>query len=175
MNVPETMREKADVLLAEFRENHAADEAFDYLVQSCYFKEEIVTQRKMERTMTVLVNVFIVFMLTMIGLLLLHIKSQSEIVEMERRYAFMECFGMRKSERVKLQKKEIARFVEVPMFMAVIISFIFTGITLCVRDFRISDIVAYACKASVIWGIYIVVQLLNMKLIQRNMVKRIEG
>lgn len=175
MNVPDKMRTRADGILKEFRENHAADEAFDYLVQSVYSKEEVTLQRTMERTMTILVNTFIIFMLTMMSILLLHIKSQAEIDEMERRYEFMECFGMRKSERVNLQKKEISRFVEIPMLTAVIVSPILTAITLHLRGFEQNDIFAYMSKAAVIWIVYMVVQFLNMKLIQKNIVKRIEG
>lgn len=175
MDVPEELSEKAETILEVFKENHILDESFDYLVQSVYEKEEIVTQRKMERTMTILVNVFIIFMLTMIGIFLLHIKSQAEVAEMERRYAFMECFGMRKSERVKYQKQEISRFIELPFFITIIAVPILTFITLRIRGFYIADMISYVGRAAIIWGIYAGIHVLNMKLIQHNMVKRIEG
>lgn len=175
MNVPETMNGQVEDALSRFKENHAMDEAFDYLVQSYYAKEEVVTQRKMERAMTILVNVFIIFMLTMISIFLLHIKSQAEVAEMEKRYKFMECFGMPKAERMKLQKQEIARFVEVPVAITGIAVPVLTFITLHVRGFSLAEVLEYLGKAAVLWAVYLIIQLLNMKLIQHNMVKRIEG
>lgn len=81
-----------------FREAHQEDEAHDSMVKSAYAKEEAVRQRYVERMADMTVNGCLILMLLAISLFLLHVKVKMELTQMQKRYQFMECFGMRQTE-----------------------------------------------------------------------------
>lgn len=166
VNVPEKYRAYADQIMAAFREGHAFDESFDPLVKSAYSKSEAVRQRRMERLLEITVGGFIWVMLLLVSILLLQMKIKVELPEMKERYIFMERLGMRKKERIRKEKREISRFVYVPLGLALPVSLIFTGITIRMRDFAVGDIIRYGKYALVLTGIYLLAQLANLKYLQ---------
>lgn len=174
VNVPESYQSRADEILAGFREAHAFDEDFDPLVKSAYVSKDAMHQRQMERRMETLVNGMILLMLTVVGLFLLRIKIKMDMQELEKDYRFFEVFGMSEKERINLMKMEISRLVWVPLVVAMAISVIFTGIVFKLRLYDLGDMMDYVKYGAVLWGVYFVVQLVNLKMLQRQIVNRLE-
>lgn len=175
VNLPESavreQEERADQIMAEFQEAHAYDESFDPLVKSAYSKKEAVTRRQMEHILETVMNGFVLVMLLTAGILMLHMKVNMELPEIKTRYQFMECFGMRRAERVRNMKKEVSRFVWIPLGTGAVISMVFTGIVWRLRDFQTDDIRRYVLWQGLIWIIYAIIQIGNMKWLQRMVIK----
>lgn len=88
-NVPEKYQKKADQLTIDFAKQHAYDESFDSLVKSTYTKTEAAKKRQMERILECVMNGFVLIILSVISMLLLHMKVQMELPDMRKRYQFM--------------------------------------------------------------------------------------
>lgn len=174
INVKEEYRRKADEIVSRFRKAHEYDESLDPLVDSAYSKETAASRRQMEHVFEITVNGFICIMLLAVGLLLLYMKVEMEVPEMKARYQFMDRIGMRKKERIRAEKKEIARFVKIPLGIAVPLSLVFTVIVFQLRDFTRQDISAYGLYGGGICLIYVFAQFAVMKYLQYKTIRNIE-
>lgn len=174
VKVEENYRGVADEIVEQFRGNHAYDESFDSFVKSAYAKEEAGNRRQMERTMEMTVNVCILVILTSISTLLLHMKVQMDLPELKERYHFMKCFGMNKKQRVSLEKKEISRFVRLPLAFSFGISSVFTLIVFFLRDFQKVDVQSYFLYGGMFWLFYTMIQILNLKWLEHIVVRHVE-
>lgn len=103
-NVPEKYQKKADQLTIDFAKQHAYDESFDSLVKSTYTKTEAAKKRQMERILECVMNGFVLIILSVISMLLLHMKVQMELPDMRKRYQFMNRLGMNRRERICIEK-----------------------------------------------------------------------
>lgn len=68
-------------------------------------------------------------------------------------------------------KKEVSRFVWIPLGTGTVISMVFTGIVWGLRDFQMDDIRRYVLWQGLIWMIYAIIQIGNMKWLQRMVIK----
>lgn len=174
VNVPEKYQERADEILGEFRKSHAFDEAFDPLVKSAYISADARHQRETERQMETIVN-GIVLLLLAVEIFLLRMKMKMDLPELRRDYRFFEVFGMSSAERIRLMKREVSRYVWVPLILAGVISFVLTGIVFGLRMYEIKDVQNYLKYGILLWGGYILAQAVNLKLMQRSLVRDLEG
>lgn len=173
-NVPEKYQKKADQLTIDFAKQHAYDESFDSLVKSTYTKTEAAKKRQMERILECVMNGFVLIILSVISMLLLHMKVQMELPDMRKRYQFMNRLGMNRRERICIEKKEISRFVTIPSVIAVIVTVLYSGIVFGLRDYHLNDVKNYVINAGVLWIIYFILQWLNLKWLEDTIVKKIE-
>ena len=173
-NVPEKYQKKADQLTIDFAKQHAYDESFDSLVKSTYTKTEAAKKRQMERILECVMNGFVLIILSVISMLLLHMKVQMELPDMRKRYQFMNRLGMNRRERICIEKKEISRFVTIPSVIAVIVTVLYSGIVFGLRDYHLNDVKNYVINAGVLWIIYFILQWLNLKWLEDMIVKKIE-
>lgn len=174
VNVPEEYRERAEKILTAFRKDHAFDEQFDPLVKSAYDSGEEMHQREMERQMEMIVNGTILLMLLAGGTLLIHMKIRMDMPEMRKDYHFLATFGMDKEERICLEKREISRYVWIPLALAGGVSVVLTGLIWKLRLYEMSDIVNYIKYGILVWGGYVILQILNMKWMQKSIVRELE-
>lgn len=174
LKVPPKYQKRADQILEEFKEKHIYDDSFNPLVKSVYSKSEEVQQRKMQRLMEVTANGLIVVILLVVSIFLLYMKVKMEEQEMRTRYRFMECFGMRQEERIQAEKREISRFVWLPLVLTVPIVFVFTAITFYLRQFSVADVLHYAVYASVVVIVYVAIQIVNLKYLQNSVTRKVE-
>lgn len=175
VNVPEEYFAQADKILANFRENHAFDEDFDPLVKSGYASHEAIQQRKIERRMESIVNGMVLLMLLVAEMFLLRMKIEMDIPELKRDYQFLEVLGMRQEERIYLEKREVSRFVWIPLGLAALLSIILTVIVFILRMYQIEDVINYTKYGILIWIGCAGVQLMNLKLLQREVIRKLEG
>lgn len=175
VQIPEQYQEQADERIQSFRKAHAYDESLDPLVESVYIKSEAVIRRQMEHILEIVMNGFVLGMLTLAGLFILRMKVNMELPEMQTRYQFLECFGMYQKERIQIMKKEISLFVWIPLGTGMIIALAFTGIVFKLRDFQIEDILYYFIVCGGIWILYSVIQIWNLKRLQKLVIRKIEG
>lgn len=173
-NVPEKYQKKADQLTIDFAKQHAYDESFDSLVKSTYTKTEAAKKRQMERILECVMNGFVLIILSVISMLLLHMKVQMELPDMRKRYQFMNRLGMNRRERICIEKKEISRFVTIPSVIVVIVTVLYSGIVFGLRDYHLNDVKNYVINAGVLWIIYFILQWLNLKWLEDTIVKKIE-
>lgn len=174
INVPEEYAGKADEIVKRFREAHAYDESLDPLVDSAYSRREAVGKRQMEHAFEVIVNGFICIMLLIVSILLLYMKVEIEFPEMKVRYQFMERIGMRQKERIRAEKKEIDRFVKIPLGIAAPVSLVFTLIVFRLRYFDRQDVLLYGMYGGGICLLYALVQIAVMKYLQFKTVRKVE-
>ncbi len=174
INVPEEYAGKADEIVKRFREAHVYDESLDPLVDSAYSRREAVGKRQMEHAFEVIVNGFICIMLLIVSVLLLYMKVEIEFPEMKVRYQFMERIGMRQKERIKAEKREIDRFVKIPLGIAFPVSLTFTVIVFQLRDFHRQDVLLYGMYGGGICLFYALVQVAIMKYLQFKTVRKVE-
>lgn len=175
VNVPEESFAEADKILTSFRENHTFDENFDPLVKSAYASREAVNQRNAERQMETIVNGMVLLMLVVAQIFLLRMKIEMDIPELKRDYQFLEILGMRQEERIYLEKREVSRFVWVPLCLAALLSVILTGIVFALRMYQTEDVIHYLKYAVLIWSGCAGVQFMNLKLLQRAVIRKLEG
>ena len=175
VNVPEKGQERADEILGEFRKSHAFDEAFDPLVKSAYISADARHQRATERQMETIVNGIVLLMLLAVEIFLLRMKMKMDLPELRRDYRFFEVFGMSSAERIRLMKREVSRYVWVPLILAGVISLVLTGTVFGLRMYEIKDVQNYLKYGILLWGGYILAQAVNLKLMQRSLVRDLEG
>ena len=175
VNVPEEYRAQADEILEEFRTAHAFDEQFDPLVKSAYIGSEGRHQRQMEQQMEMLVNGIVLLMLLAVGMFVLRMRMKMDLPELKQDYRFFVTFGMEEKERIRLMKREVSRYVWVPLALACGISLLLTGILWKLRLYQAADMAAYLKWGLPVWGVYVLAQVLNMKLLQKNVNRELEG
>lgn len=93
---------------------------------------------------------------------------------MQKRYQFMECFGMRQTERVRTERREVSRFLWIPLLLSAVFVPVFTGIVFRLREFDAGEIRAYLLCWAGLAAIYLAVQLLNLKILEYDVTKKVE-
>lgn len=171
LQVPETAKTDVEQRMKEFAQNHTEDEKVNACVKSYYFREKEMKQRNAERIMEEMVNLFLIVMLLVVSMFLLHTKVEAEIPSYQAKYQFLEILGMREKERIATAKKEITPFIAAPLIIAGTVCLILTGITLHLRQYEMSDVTGYLRYAAVIYAGYIFVQYLDLKFLQRHVLK----
>ena len=82
--------------------------------------------------------------------------------------------GMNRRERIRIEKKEISRFVTIPSVIVVIVTVLYSEIVFGLRDYHLNDVKNYVINAGVLWIIYFILQWLNLKWLEDTIVKKIE-
>ncbi len=166
---------KVEDVLAVFKANHKADEHYDSNVLSYYGKEETVSEKEAERLLKEISNGFIVVILLLISLLILYMKVQSELSETKNRYEFLDYMGMPQKERIQSMKKEISRFVWIPLGITAVTVPVFTVLVWRLRHFTESDMTRYLQIMAAEAVIYAAVQVLAMLVLQYYVIRKVEG
>lgn len=158
-----------------FKENHAVDEKYDGIVPSYYGKEETASEKIAERLLNTISNSFIIAILLAISIFILYMKIESELPETKQRYEFLNYMGMPRKERAASLKREIRRFVWMPLAIAVVSVPIFTVILWRLRHFTTAEMIGYVKICGVAAAVYIVVQVIALKGLQYYVVRKAEG
>lgn len=175
IRVPEENLDRADEIIGLFREHHAYDESFDPQVKSAYSKQEEIRQRSIERLLESAVNGFVILLLLTEGVFLLYMKVKMDLPEMIVRYRFMENFGMKEKDRLDCAKREVSRFVWVPLLLSIPIVLVFTVETFWMRMPTVHMLIRYAGYEAVIWFVYVTVKVLSLRILEREVEKALAG
>lgn len=173
-NTSASARQQMNQTMQEFQSAHSYDESFDVQVKSAYSKTEAMDIRQRECLLETIVNGCISVLFLIVSLLLVHMKVNMELSELKERYKFMACFGMSKKERVSLEKKEVSRYVIIPLVMSACIVPIFTGVVWHMRGFKSLDMMRYMGYGGIYTICYVLIQILNLRFLQRNIVRKVE-
>lgn len=168
-------REKLEELLQTFKENHAVDEKHDGIVPSYYSKEETANEKIAERLLNTISNGFIMTILLVISIFILYMKIESEFPETIKRYEFLNYMGMPRKERIASLKKEIRRFVWMPLVITAVSVPPFTLILWKLRHFTAAEMAGYAKIIGMTAVIYIAVQIIALKGLLYYVVRKVEG
>lgn len=175
MNVEDDKKAEVEKHLEIFSENHTFDDQFDSVVKSWYLKDDVLMQRKTERFMNLAVSLFVIGIMTIVTLVLLYMKAESEMGEKKRQQEFLKCMGMRKKERLRVIRSEMQAFFWLPMVTATLTTAIYTAIIWKIRMYTQADIVAYGKGLAVLYVVYVAIQFLGIKGLERYIIKKVEG
>ena len=175
MNVKKENRSAVEKKLKAFEKNHTFDDNFDSVVKSWYSKDQLISKIKTERFMTVAVSFFIIGIMTIVTMLLLYMKAESEMEEKKKQQEFLQCMGMRKKERLRVIRSELQFFFRVPLFISTAVMAVFTGILWKIRMYTQADCMAYTKVLIIIYVVYMSIQLLAIKGLQHYIIKNVEG
>lgn len=175
LNVKDTEYKQVEQELQTFRKIHAVDEKFDQDVLSCYSKRTSVNQRKSERFMTTVIDVFIAGAFLIGSILVIYLKYESEMEEKKRRNQFLMSIGMRREDRHKIIRVETEVFFWIPVIVALIFVPVLTGQMWNMRQYTVADCIQYRKELLILAVVYGVVQYIGMKLIERYTIRKVEG
>ncbi|MGN1166706.1 MAG: FtsX-like permease family protein [Lachnospiraceae bacterium] len=175
INAQEKEKGAVEEKLKQFGEKHVFDEKFDSVVRSWYSGDETLDQMKSERFMNIAVGFFIMMILTVVTLVLLYMKVESEMKEKIKQQEFLECMGMRTDERIRVIKSELEVFLWFPMAVATISAAVFTVIIWKIRMYSQADCISYGKMLAVVYLIYAAVQILGVKGLEQYIIKKAGG
>lgn len=158
-----------------FKENHAADEKFDGNVLSYYSKEENAGGKIAERLFNTISNGFIMAILLVISIFILYMKIESELPDTKKRYEFLNYMGMPKKEREASLKKEINRFVKIPLVVTAVCVPIFTVLLWNLRHFQAEEMIEYTKILGVTAIVYAAVQIAALLALRHYVIRKAEG
>lgn len=139
--------------LAEFKERHREDEAYDLTVPCYYTKQEAVRRLKTERVMKITMNLLVMLVSLFVYLVLLGVKMATESDMVLRRAEFLNCMGMRQKERKNLIRKELLRYYYLlPTVIAAGFAVIYTAAVFLARQYEKKDILAYIRLMIPVWA-----------------------
>lgn len=139
---------EVEKMLEGFKERHVQDEQFDNEIQSCYEKDELMSQVTKGRVMHTTVNMFIMAVLLVAGTILFYMKVESEMEEKKRQHTFLSLIGMSPRERRGMIRYEFVNFLVIPLVLAAVIIGIFSYLTFSLRMFTATDMMQYMK----VWG-----------------------
>ena len=174
MDVPDDKLDAVNLELNTFRERHIFDDKIDSVVKCVYSGRERISDLYGERFMTGMTSAFIIGIMMIVCLVLIHLKIESEVTEKKRQQEFLKCMGMRRKERVRILKKEIQFFLWTPFVIAAMAVPVFTLIIFRLRQYTAADCTGYLKIWGVLCAVYVAVQILGMKLLEHNMIRRVE-
>lgn len=172
INADENEKPVIEEKLQKFAENHKYDVKFDSEVQSWYSKDEIVDQRKAGRFMSIAVSLFIIVILTLVTLVLLYMKAESEMKEKVRQQEFLKNMGMREKERLRMIRSEVQFYLWIPIAVSTAVSVIYTLILWNIRLYTPADCIAYMKIYTLIYLFYVAVQILGINGLYRFIVRK---
>lgn len=164
-----------ETILREYKKNHAVDEKFSSIVHSYYVKTEVAEEMESGRLLKELVNGFIVTLLAIISIFVLYLKVESEMPDIYHKYEFLNYMGMPKKERIRSIRTEINRFWWMPMWITAVSVAVLTAIIWHLRQFVTAECIRYAKVFGIVAAAYALVQIIAVKLLERYVVRKVEG
>ena len=174
LNVAEEDKPSVENDLQTFEKNHAFDDNFDSVVHSWYSKDQLLSKIKTERFMSMAVSLFIIGIMTIVTMILLYMKAESEMEEKKKQQEFLQCIGMKRKERLQVLRAELQRFFWMPLVISTISVAVFTVILWKIRMYTEADCIAYTKMLALIYLIYMSIQYLAMKGLEYYIIKNVE-
>lgn len=146
--------------LESFRDKHKSDSRWDSEIQPCYDKSQMLQDAKTERFMRIVVNTFLVIMLTVCAAYILYIKFSFDAEDIKHRYQMLHYLGIRENEKKDFLRKEMNPFIRIPLLCGIVFAIIFIGITFGIRMYSLAEMFEFIKWGILLWGAYITVQIL---------------
>jgi len=175
-DIPDEKMETVEQYMAEFRERHADDEAYDASVSSCYWKKDGVNNLETERFMKMVMNILVIGIFFIMNIILVSIKMLSELDPNRRRADFLTCMGMYKKDRDKLIIKEV--LVDhhlIPLVISMMSALAFTFIVFHARMYSAADIMNYMKLMIPMWAAYILGSTVVIGILAMLYARTVEG
>jgi len=174
IHAPEQVKEELRGRFEEFEARHELDRMYDASLRSCYDKDVLAEDVKAERIIRVAVNVFISCILFTAGILMLYLKTESEMEERKRKQEFLVCMGMGRKERVRLLRRELGSFFWRPLILATVVTAFFTAAMWHVRCYGPEACVNYLKVWGILYAGYVAVLAIGMEWLKRYVIRRVE-
>ena len=122
--------------------------------------------------MSIAVSLFIIVILTLVTLVLLYMKAESEMKEKVRQQEFLKNMGMREKERLRMIRSEVQFYLWIPIAVSTAVSVIYTLILWNIRLYTPADCIAYMKIYTLIYLFYVAVQILGINGLYRFIVRK---
>lgn len=175
LKVDASVKKDVERELQIFRKAHKLDESYDAEVQAYYSSDIQMMQIRAEHLMGISANAFVICVLTLLSILILYLKLESEINEKKSRNEFLRRMGMRRGDRVKVLRSEIKVYFACPAAIAVLLVPVLTKTVWRLREYSTEDCVFYAKGLVLLAAVYIILQLLAEKMFEIYMIRKVEG
>lgn len=171
----EEQKSEIEEKLHQFEMNHKTDTSFDSVVQAWYSKDQLMDQMRAERFMNGVVGLFVMILMTVVSLVLLYMKVESEMKEKIRQQEFLQNMGMRKKERMQIIRREIWCYLWIPMAVSIVSAAVFTWMMWSNRGYTMRDCMIYLKLFVPIALCYIGIQTAGVLYLCHCVIKKVEA
>ncbi len=133
------------------------DRMWDDSIHLFYGRNQMIADAGSEIFFKKLVYLFVIILLSILGLFQYYVKLKSELNEMHRQNTFLEHIGMRERDRKKTMTGQIKSFVLLPLLNTVWISIVFLFLTAKARLYNTAEIKAFIQAVLVSYLVYFVI------------------
>ena len=144
---------------------------YDRFINNVYNTRVNMTDEKSETVLRIVVNILVIVALIFTTWVVQFIKQMSSGERYKRNGELLRCLGMRKSENKKLILRELHITRGLSFIPAIIITTVFTGTTLFIRDYSVNEVAMYLKMYGVVVLIYIIVQYVILIMLYKYMLK----
>lgn len=131
------------------------DRMWDRYILPFYGKQQMTVDTGAEIFFRRLVYLFIVVLLTIMGLFQYYVKFQSEAEELNWQNNFLKKLGMREKDRKKAVAGQLRMFAVLPLAAGSLGGLIFGSLTAKARLFRGSELSNFALTGAIVYLVYI--------------------
>ena len=136
---------------------------YDLSVSYHYMKDSAVKNILTERFMKITMNGLAIIVFFVMNLMLVVIKMLSEMELNLKRTEFLTCMGMRKTDRIRLKRREFLQYYYfIPLSLATVSAAIYIGCTIHARMYSAETIKAYLENMIPMWAVYLVLSTVVM-------------
>lgn len=131
------------------------DRIWDDSIHPFYGKQQMMENTGAEIFFRKLAYLFIVLLLTIMGLFQFYVKFEAEAKEMSWQNIFLKKLGMREKDRKKVVAGQMRLFVTLPLLIGIFGGLIFSSLTVRARLYELKDIANYIYIGIIVYLIYV--------------------
>ena len=136
-------------------EKHAFDSAWDSAILPFYGKQQMIVDTGAEIFFRKLVYLFIVVLLSIMGLFQYYVKFESEAGELKWQNQFLKKLGLREKERKAVLTGQMKIFAVLPLIIGTCGGILFGGLSVKARLYDAAALRSFLLTGAVVYLIYI--------------------
>lgn len=173
IRVPKEYAVEVNAGLTKFAKDNLPVHAFNRQIKSLYSKTEEIETRRSENFLKIAIDIFFFLAFVFSNFFVAYQKLCSDIPYLKRKYEMLNCVGMGLNEQKKLLGKEISAFWMLPLILALFLGAVFTGVTLHMRFYTMSEWRTYLKLAVPYTILFFAVQIIGIIVMRRFLVRQV--
>lgn len=154
-NVPEKEYEGMLKDMDYLTDKHAFDRDWDSAILPFYGKQQMIVDTGAEIFFRKLVYLFILILMTIMGLFQYYVKFESEARELNWQNNFLRKLGMRQNDRKKALAGQMKIFAVLPLAVGTLGGIIFGGLTVRARLYDSKEVLGFLIAGGIIYLVYV--------------------
>lgn len=150
------------------------NESFRGLGKTLYESSLIKAQKKAENVLQITINLFLMFLLYIGSVFIMGMKMFSDLELFRRKYEFLNCMGMRRTQLKKAIGKEMMSVFNLPIILSYISCIIFMIRFFAVRRMNIAEIAGFIQYYGIIVAVYFLMQIFSALCMKRYLIRKVE-